>query len=494
MEDKQYYCMRYYVTYRCNSRCSYCNVWQDERFRNVKELELHEAKELIRQGYQAGVRYIDFTGGEPVLNQNLSQLVQYAKSLGIKTEITTNGIARLTKNVREAEEYVDKLNISLDTLNPDAYDRIRGVDCLEEALTGMKEILKIRRPRIMTVISQDNVEEMDDMIHFAQDNRMEIYLNPVFAYFASDERKRAEAAEKILSKIYEPYTVVMLHFIEFIKNSNAQYRPLCSANNRTLTFAPDGALMLPCYHALKETIPWDGNLSGMLASKLFAGYRDRKNCGTFCNQCSVVPYFGISFSYCLDQYFLLQSYSEKLNHMKRDFINRIPELGDFGSGLNSQLRELMDIVHSLPINREHKSSLLYWAKREEHGYVTDIYREVLTEQQYLREQRAKDCWQLKLVPHYEFDKVYESVFRSAFAAYESGVFRNEALEIFRDAAEFQLRLWKYYISKNMRVSVTCNFEAEIHWLKEYAGRLRKWEETNGKRYMGGREVACVREN
>ncbi len=475
METEKYYCMRYYITYRCNSRCHYCNVWQDERFRGIKELTLREAEELIRQCYQVGVRYIDFTGGEPTLNGHLVDLIQYSKSLGIKTEVTTNGIPHGTETIREAAECTDKFNISLDTLKQDTYRRVRGVDCLDKVLGTIKDIMTARRLKIMTVVSENNVSEMDGLIRFAQQNGIDIYLNPMFTYFDSEYKQDTDYTERIISKIYEPYTVVMLHFIEFIRNSHGQPRSVCSANRRTLTFAPDGALMLPCYHKIQETIPWDGNLTGMLTSELFTAYARGKSNAEFCKNCTIVPYFGISFNYCMNQYFLMQSYSEKLNHLKRDFLNRIPELKKVGERNYDQLKELLDIIHSLYSNQEHKSSWLYWAKPGNHGYDTDVYREPLPEEVYRRERSAKDCWQLTLVPHYEFDKIYENIYPKVFSDYQSGTFCKEALNVFQDAAEFQLRLWKYYISKYMKVSLTCDFDKEISWMKKYMRKLKLWE-------------------
>jgi len=450
-------------------------VWQEKRFRNVKELELEEAEKLISQCYQAGVRYIDFTGGEPTLSRNLVKLVQYAKSLGIKTEVTTNGIPHGGDTLQEIAGCVDKFNISLDTLKPDIYRQVRGVDCMEKVLAEINEIMEVRRPKIMMVVSRENISEMEDMIRFAREKHMDIYLNPVFSYFGSDDGKSADYTEQVLSKIYAPYTVVMLHFIEFIRNAHGQYRPICSANHRTLTLAPDGALMLPCYHGLQDTIPWNGNLFEMLRSEPFVEYADGRKQSKLCEGCAVIPYFGISFSYCLDQYFLLQSYSEKLNHLKRDFLNRMKELREPDRQIYSQLKELIDIIHSLNCNRERKFSWLYWVEPQKQGYDTDIYREPLTEEEYQKERNAKECWQLTLVPHYEFDKIYNNIYNDVFDAYQAGLYKEEALSIFQDAVEFQLRLWKYYISRHMRVHVTCNYDEEIPWLKNYMHRLEEWE-------------------
>lgn len=479
MEEKKYYCMRYYVTYRCNSRCQYCNVWQDSRFRERRELELEEAKSLIAQCYQIGVRYIDFTGGEPTLNRNLAEMIGYAKSLGIKTEVTTNGIPHLTGNLQEIAASADKFNLSLDTLNPDKYCRIRGVDCLDKVLETMEELAPVRPPKIMMVISRENVSELEQMICFARRHHAEVYLNPVFSYF--DTACGGECGTVIpwiISKIFEPYTVVMLHFMEFLKNTGAGNRPPCSANSRTLTFAPDGGLILPCYHAVKETVPWSGNLANMLETDVFKRYAyadfQRECSGT----CGVIPYFGISINYRLDAYFLIQSYSEKLNHLKRDYLNRLSGLEIDGAVLQHHLSELLSIIRSLERGQEHEFTGLYWAEETTQGYRTDVYRELLTKEQYRQEQEAEDCWGLKLVPHYEFDKIVNRFYPKAYAVYQAGAYREEISGIFQDAMEFQLRLWKAYISKHMKVAVVCSYEEERNWLERYVDRLLRWEQGN----------------
>ena len=78
-----YYCARFYITYRCNSKCTYCNVWRDKNFLNKTELSLEKAKQLIKECSEVGVKYIDFTGGEPTLYPFLAEVIEYAKSLGI---------------------------------------------------------------------------------------------------------------------------------------------------------------------------------------------------------------------------------------------------------------------------------------------------------------------------------------------------------------------------------------------------------------------------
>lgn len=472
MEKTSFYCMRFYVTYRCNSRCHYCNVWQEKKFRNVPELKYEDAKELIRQCYEAGIRYIDFTGGEPTLYKDLIPLVQYAKSLGIKTEVTSNGVSGWTETLLRTAKATDKFNVSLDTLNPDTYRIVRGVDGFERVMEAMEGLAKVRRPKIMMVISEDNRAELECMVRYAQEKKAEIYLNPMFRYFeTSDCSDQEKDIEQIILRVFEPYTVVMLHFMEFLRQKNPERRPPCSANVRTLTFAPDGSLVLPCYHAVQETIPWNGNLIQMLSSQRFQSYGDGKEKRSCCKGCAVLPYFGISFNYCLDSYFLIQSYSEKLNHLKRDYLNQIKELRIDSEKLNRQLGELLRMIRSLRTDRTKNTSWLYWAEETEAGYDTQIYRKPLTKEQYETERKAADCWQLELIPHHFFDQVCDDVYRKAFARYRSGAYDENILNIFQDAEEFQLRWWKLFIGKYMNVTVECDLETEERWVREYLKRL-----------------------
>lgn len=470
MEKQAFYCMRFYVTFRCDSHCRYCSVWQDKRFQKVSELSLEEAESLIRQCYEAGIRYIDFTGGEPLLNENLTGMAAYAKNLGIKTEVTTNGISCRQNRLSELCASVDKFNISLDTLDAQAYRTIRGVDCLRQTLETIEIIRDIRSIRIMMVVSKDNVQEMKQVIAFAQQRKVEIYLNPEFSYFGTELNIKTETlAEKILPYIYEPYTVVMLHFLEFYADAYSCGRPPCSANLQTLTFAPDGALMLPCYHDLRETVPWTGDLSQMLNTGIFKAY-SRKINRDVCKKCMVVPYFGISFNSCLNDCFLVQSYSEKLNHLKKDFLNRISWQEGRRGRLLIQLQEFLRTAHSLYV-KKHDNTWLYWSEKTSYGYVTDIYKKPLTEAQYKQERMAQDCWQLTLVPHAGFDLIYTQAYGTLFDLNQSGLYPSGFYEILWDAAEFQLRWWKWYISRFMQVCMPCDICAEASWLRSYLQKI-----------------------
>ena len=76
----------YYVTYRCNATCHFCDIWEKPSpYANPDTVRqnLTELKKL-------GVKVIDFTGGEPLLHREIDLLLHEAKKLGFITTLTTN--------------------------------------------------------------------------------------------------------------------------------------------------------------------------------------------------------------------------------------------------------------------------------------------------------------------------------------------------------------------------------------------------------------------
>lgn len=133
--------LRLSVTDRCNLRCTYCipegGVQHLER---ADVLSFEETVALVRSFAQLGVRRLRLTGGEPTLRRELPALVSMLRAIeGIEDlALSTNGLrlVELAAPLRAAG--VDRLNISVDSLQPDRFARItRGGD-LGRVLTGIE--------------------------------------------------------------------------------------------------------------------------------------------------------------------------------------------------------------------------------------------------------------------------------------------------------------------------------------------------------------------
>lgn len=132
--------LRISVTDRCNIRCFYCMPAENVRFKPRSELlTFEEIERFVRASAAVGVRKLRITGGEPLVRHELPELiVRLAQAPGIEEiALTTNGLllAEQAQDLRDAG--VARLNISLDTLNPETFQRISRRDGFEKVLEGI---------------------------------------------------------------------------------------------------------------------------------------------------------------------------------------------------------------------------------------------------------------------------------------------------------------------------------------------------------------------
>jgi len=132
--------LRLSVTDRCNFRCPYCMPQEKVVFLPRAELLTYEEFEtLVRVGSRLGIREVRITGGEPLLRRDVPSLVRRLAGIeGIDDlSLTTNGfhLEELAGPLKEAG--LRRVNVSLDTLRPDRFRRLAGVDGLPQVLRGV---------------------------------------------------------------------------------------------------------------------------------------------------------------------------------------------------------------------------------------------------------------------------------------------------------------------------------------------------------------------
>ncbi|MFC4761950.1 GTP 3',8-cyclase MoaA [Dyella koreensis] len=138
--------LRISVMDRCNFRCPYCmpEATYGEHFTfltSEQRLDFDEIERLCRLAAQLGVSKLRLTGGEPLLRPNLAELVGRLHRIPGITDlaITTNGalLARQARELREAG--LDRVTISLDTLDPVLFQRMAGGrGKLDDVLAGIE--------------------------------------------------------------------------------------------------------------------------------------------------------------------------------------------------------------------------------------------------------------------------------------------------------------------------------------------------------------------
>ena len=175
--------LRVSVTDRCDFRCVYCMAEEMTFLPKAELLTLEELEVLCRRFMAAGVRKIRLTGGEPLVRRNIMQLI---RALGAEVKagvldeltITTNG----SQLVKMADDLVDagvrRVNISLDTLNPDKFRQITRWGDLQKVLDGLRAAQSAGlNVKINAVALQgDNDAELGDMLAWCGDEGFDMTI------------------------------------------------------------------------------------------------------------------------------------------------------------------------------------------------------------------------------------------------------------------------------------------------------------------------------
>lgn len=160
--------LRISVTDRCNFRCTYCMPAEGVPLKAHSEiLSFDEITEIVRIGTTLGLSKIRLTGGEPLVRKDLPKLVKMISEIEGIEEIglTTNGIFLPAMATELKAAGLSRVNISLDTLNPEKFRKITRTGNLEDVLKGIDaaieaELLpvKINFVRIPGENEQDEIE------------------------------------------------------------------------------------------------------------------------------------------------------------------------------------------------------------------------------------------------------------------------------------------------------------------------------------------------
>lgn len=150
------------VNKNCNARCFMCDFWKNPK----KEITRHQFEDILSK-FQS-VKMVRFTGGEPLLCNDLPHYIRLCHELGIKTSIITNGLLLNDKLKCLADSGLDQVIVSLDGPAADIHNQIRGVNGLfekiEEALISIYNEHPDMHTRVNTVVSDSNIRYLSQFI------------------------------------------------------------------------------------------------------------------------------------------------------------------------------------------------------------------------------------------------------------------------------------------------------------------------------------------
>jgi len=133
--------MTFAVTYKCQCNCRHCSAGRHLR-NDLPDLSTKEAKALIDQSQNLGVSIIAFTGGEPLLRDDIYELISYVDKRKALPILFTNGLLLSEENIEKlVNAGLYSLFVSIDSPIPEEHDQLRGMAGLfESAILGIKRM------------------------------------------------------------------------------------------------------------------------------------------------------------------------------------------------------------------------------------------------------------------------------------------------------------------------------------------------------------------
>jgi len=195
--------LRLSVTDRCNFRCRYCMAEDMTFVPRQKLLSLEELYDVSAAFVDLGVRKIRLTGGEPLVRRDILKLVRaLAKLPGLdELTMTTNGsyLRAMSQPLKEAG--ISRLNISIDSLQPERFKALTRFGSLEDVLAGIDSVLKANfdNTKLNSVIQAGvNDDEVVDLAQFAIARGLDIsFIEEMpLGEITSHEREKTQITSK----------------------------------------------------------------------------------------------------------------------------------------------------------------------------------------------------------------------------------------------------------------------------------------------------------
>ncbi len=264
--------LRISVTDRCNLRCTYCMAEEVVFLDRADLLTFEEIAHFVRVAAPLGIDKLRLTGGEPLLRRDLPRLAAMLAEIPNIEDIglTTNGLLLANQAQVLYDAGLRRINVSLDTLDPERFRAISRRDGLDRVLAGIDAAKEAGFDPIKinaVVIRGANEQDVVPLARFARENDLEMRFIEYMPIGAEPwERSKVYFAHEILERIeqgiaplvpaddYDPRAPAMdFQYVEGrgrVGIIASVSRPFCASCNR-LRLTCDGKLR-NCLFALNE--------------------------------------------------------------------------------------------------------------------------------------------------------------------------------------------------------------------------------------------------
>ncbi|MFQ5862920.1 MAG: radical SAM protein [Candidatus Brocadiales bacterium] len=289
------------ITNRCNADCPFC-VFKGED----QGLSTEEVQRLYRQAGELGFLSVVVWGGEPLLREDLPEVLQAARSSGLSTTVITNGYY-LPERFQELGPYLDAVTVSLDAVGEE-HDAIR---CLPGTFRRATEGIKLIRSRykdvrilINSVITRLNTNHVSSLLKFSRENDLPIMFEPITTWdyglhprgieaqtLLPSQEESLQVAKCLIHAKARGFPVVNSYeYLSVIGRRSAKYR--CRYKHLVLRVEADGRVMDCIQRGKVVGDTKESALSDILHSPAYRGFlKKAQNCSACVDSATIESSF-----------------------------------------------------------------------------------------------------------------------------------------------------------------------------------------------------------
>ncbi|MHC4249377.1 MAG: radical SAM protein [Planctomycetota bacterium] len=252
----------YYVTHRCGLNCRYCCDGDGRRFKEnpIRELDADEARRLIRVLRRSGDT-LDITGGEPMVREDLEDILEAARSAGFRVVLNTKGVG--IEDRRRVLDLTDVLVISVDTMEPETLSRVIGRprEVAERVYEALRFAVAERRASgtkvvLSAVATPGNSEQVAGVLEYAMAKGLGFHVSPEIVGTTVNPALRGnEAYARLMARVIDAKrrSRGVLGVMPYLKGIRDFSRFTCHPLLMP-TIRPDGCLYYPCLESSRADV------------------------------------------------------------------------------------------------------------------------------------------------------------------------------------------------------------------------------------------------
>jgi len=232
----------------CNFRCKHCYIPKHIE----KGLELEKIQMIFQELRNLGTLNITLTGGEVFLRDDILSIIEYARSLGFRVFILSNGSLINEETAKELSNlYISEFSTTIFSMDKSINDEITGKKgSLNEILLGLENLKKNNiRVFVKCPITNINVDTYRDVEKYAKDNKFRFMISPViFSKIDGDSSNLSLRIDSIkLQQIIEDYDRLNCKNVPIVKDDNVP----CTAIHYSMFINSKGEVY-PCNSLLSK--------------------------------------------------------------------------------------------------------------------------------------------------------------------------------------------------------------------------------------------------